>query len=244
MMFHSAYQGVSVIKSSLDRAKTLRVDGTGRSTAWGGIGEEGFSKHNTFRIGHQHWDSLEVAVDELSGKGSDGKFGYDLFADQVVELNYDRSAMVIHNRLPRRMKSYTPWPIVYEGNSFYVEAALTVAGREYMERFMVHTGYSGQFILGTGFMQRYDLYGKLDTASVEELKDALGNTIKNVTTEVSSLRIGKSRSAHVRGSVMDRNAKFPSSVLGNGFLKQFNMLIDLRNDVIYVRPSRWANKGS
>ncbi len=244
MMFHSAYRGVSVIRGSLDRAKSVHIDGTTVSRAWGGSAQEGFSQQNTISIGNRRWDSLEISIDELSGKDSDGKFGYDLFTDQVVELNYDRKAMVVHNRLPKGMKGYTTWPMEFIGNSFFVASTVTIGDRAYPEHFMFHTGYSGQFILGTGFMQRNDLYGKLDTANVEELKDSFGNTVKNVFTEVSSLRIGKIRSAHVRGSVMDRNAKFPSSVLGNGFLKQFNVIFDFRNDVIYVKPNKLASSAA
>lgn len=236
MMFHSAYRGVSVIRGSLDGAKSVHIDGTIVSRAWGGSAEEGFSRENAIGIGNQHWDGLEISIDELSGQGSDGKFGYDLFADQVVELNHDRNVMVVHNRTPSGMKGYVKWPIEYIDGSFFVEGAVTMADRVYPERFMFHTGYSGQFILGTGFMERYDLYGKLDTASVEELKDSFGNTIRNVTIEVQAVRIGKIRSSHVRGSVMDPSARFEASVLGNGFLKQFNVIIDLRNDVVYARP--------
>lgn len=240
LMFHSAYRGVSIIKGVLDRAKSLHLDGSSEAHAWGGSAEEGFSKGNVIRIGRQRWEDLEVAIDEQSGKGSDGKFGYDLFADKVVELNYDRKVMVIHNRLPRGMSGYARWPINYESGSFFVDGMVGIAGHAYPERFMFHTGYGGQFILGTGFMERYDLYDKLDTVSVEELKDSFGNPIRNVTTEVESLRIGKERASHVRGSVMDPKARFPSSVLGSGSLKNFNMLIDLRNDMIHVKPRRAA----
>lgn len=242
MMFHSAYRGVSVIRGSLDRAKSVHIDGTTVSRAWGGSAEEGVSRENAISIGNQYWDGLEIAIDALSGKGSDGKFGYDLFADQVVELNYDRGVMVVHNRLPKRMKSYAKWPIHYESGSFFVEGAVTIEDRVYPERFMFHTGYGGQFILGTGFMDRYGLYGKLDTASVEELKDSFGNTIKNLTIEVPALRIGRIRSSHVRGNLMDPSSRFEASVLGNGFLKQFNVIIDLRNDVIYLKKRSISSK--
>lgn len=40
---------------------------------------------------------------ELAGHGADGNFGWDLFKDKIVELNYDLNLMIIHQTLPKKV---------------------------------------------------------------------------------------------------------------------------------------------
>jgi hypothetical protein len=40
---------------------------------------------------------------ELTGHGTDGRFGWDIFKDKVVEINYDKKLLIIHSILPENI---------------------------------------------------------------------------------------------------------------------------------------------
>ena len=55
------------------------------------------------------------------------------------------------------------------------------------------------------------------------------------------LKVDKSDFINVKGSVMDKKVRFPTSVLGNDVLKRFNVLVDFQNDFIYLKPNKLIN---
>jgi hypothetical protein len=237
LMFHSAVTGVYVTQAALASATTLRATGKDHVQSWGGNAEAIQSDHNVLRLGSLEWDSLQVTIDAHSGAGSDGKFGYDLFADRVLELDYDRHIFIVHTRLPHDLDGWTELPMDYRGSNFYVPGSVELGGHAYTDRFLFHTGYGGDLILGAGFMEGHGLYGHVDTVGVETLKDAYGNELHNLTTKVSSIAVANTRFTQVPASVMDRKAQWPMSIFGNDLLKRFNVIIDFPNDVILLKPN-------
>jgi hypothetical protein len=237
LMFHSSFTGVSVTQEGLKRCTTMRTDGEGTAQSWGGSGNSPVSLNNKLRIGKGVWDSLTVTIDEQSGQGSDGKFGYDLFADGILEINYDRNELVVHGSLPERRDGYSPFLLRMGDGSLYVQADVTLMDSAYTDWFMFHTGYGGSCILGTGFMSGINGPVKLDTLGVKELSDALGNTLKNVSTRIRSISLGGGTFRDLRIQVMDPRSNFEASVLGNDLLRRFNALFDFPKRLVYLKPS-------
>ena len=238
LMFHSSFTGVSVTQDGLKRCSTMRANAEGVAHSWGGDAKSSLSSDNVLRIGGSLWDSSTVTVDEQSGQGSDGKFGYDLFADKVLEINYDSREFIVHGSIPEQTKEYSSLPLKDIDGSLYVEASITLVDSSYTDQFMLHTGYGGTCILGTGFMARVDGPFQLDTLGVKELSDSFGNVLKNVTTRTPRLLLGDHMFSDVRIQVMDRRSQFEASVLGNDLLRRFDTLIDLRNGRLYLKPNR------
>lgn len=238
LMFHSSFTGVSVTKNGLEHTTTLHVDGEGIAHSWAGEAKSGVSVGNTIRIGESTWDSVLVTIDEQSGQESDGKFGWDLFADRVLEIDYDRSALVLHASVPRMQDGCAVLPFEERDGSLYVQATVALADSSFTDRFMLHTGYGGTCILGTGFMGHLGANVSLDTLGVKKLSDSLGNVLLNVTTRTPSLTFADHAFKNVRIQVMDRRSHFEDSVLGNDILRRFNTWIDFRAHRMFHKPSK------
>src|SRR5690606_35476408 len=58
-----------------------------------------YNTYYNLRIGKRDYKTL-VFDAQLSGYGTEGRFCWDFFKEQVVELNYDRELMIIHNQTP------------------------------------------------------------------------------------------------------------------------------------------------
>lgn len=237
LMFHSSTTGVALTTDGVKRCPTIKTDGEGTAHSWGGDASSPFSTGNTMRMGQSTWDSLLVIVDEQSGQGSDGKFGFDLFADRVLEIDHDRHLFIVHSALPPHMDDMIMWPCREDDGRLYTEATITLGDSSYTDRFMLHTGYGGTCILGTAFMDHVPTGTSLDTLGVKELSDALGNTLKNVAARVPLLAFGGTKFPDLRIQVMDRRSHFNDNVLGNDLFRRFNAVIDPRNGRMYLRTN-------
>ena len=109
---------------------------------------------NKLRLGHLTWDSLQIYPVELSGQGTDGRFGWDLFDGRVVEIDYDHSRFIVHSRLPPIGKAYARLPIQYSYGLFCIRAQLEAHGKKYPSRFLVDNGYQRTLMLDTALLAR------------------------------------------------------------------------------------------
>ncbi len=238
LMFHSSFTGVSVTRSGLEHTTTLHADGEGIAHSWGGETQSGVSVGNTVRIGQNTWDSVLVTIDEQSGQESDGKFGWDHFADRVLEIDYDRSELVVHPSMPTLPDGATLLPFEERNGSLYVQSTIAFGETSVADLFMFHTGYGGTCILGTGFMSRFGNGPALDTLGTKKLSDSFGNVLLNITARIPSLTFADHEFKNVHIQVMDRRSHFEDSVLGNDILRRFNSWIDFRAHRIYLKPSK------
>ena len=241
LMFHSGVNSLYVTKEGLAKTTHLKTAKTGQVQSWAGSADAALSTRNALQVGRFKWDSLEITIDERSGQGTDGKFGFSFFDNTILEVNYDLNQLIIHKKLLKSLKGYTKLPMEFINNSFFLDTKIKIKEQVYENKFMYHTGYSGNLILGTQFMDKYQLRGQLDTLGVEELKDSYSNIMKNITTNIDSVRIGETDFVNIKGSVMDKKVRFPTSVLGNDVLKRFNVLVDFQNDFIYLKPNKLIN---
>ncbi len=239
LMFHTGMRGTVVIDEARKRMKAFHMDGQGSvGTSWGGSAQTGVSLHNELRIGQQRMRDLEIHVDELSGEGSDGKVGYDFFADQVLEMDYDKGLLIVHDRPPQDLTGHEAVPITYVRGSFYIRCSLSTGEGMTKYPFMVHTGYSGALIMGA-----HSAFPVRDSLGVEVLRDSYNNVLRNVRTIIPELVVGEERFTDVPASVMDPRAKIEANVIGGDVLKRFNWILDLRNDVLYLKPNTAFGKG-
>ena len=74
--------------------------------------------------------------------GSDGKFGHDLFAGQVVEVDLTARCWWC-NRMPDDVTGYQALTIERQGSSLLLKCVLTVAEERMEQPVMLHTGYHG-----------------------------------------------------------------------------------------------------
>jgi hypothetical protein len=143
--------------------------------------------------------------------------------------------------LPKSLKGFSKLLIVFKNGSFFIESLVKLGENTYKNQFMYHTGYAGNFILGTRFIEKNALQGKLDTLEQTSLKDSYGNVLKNIKTNIATLTLENTNFTNISGSVMDAKAKMSYSIFGNDLLKRFNVFIDFQKDFIYLKPNKLLN---
>ena len=191
------------------------------------------------QIGGQSWPDTPIWENKNSGPETDGKFGIDLFAGNVIEIDFDKSRLVIHNTLPRKVKDYEKQPLTFRNDMLFLEGGCLVGGETLRNRFLLHSGYSGALLFDDQFTNQHKLPEKLTITDEKELKDSFGNVIKTQKAILPAFIVGKETITNVpAGFFKGSLGRQQMSILGGELLKRFNLIIDAKREFIYLKKSR------
>lgn len=236
LMFHTAISSVSITTEALEKARSLHIDQSTEVQSWGGKSEAGYSENNRLQIGSFVWDSLSIWTSGKSGHYSDGKFGPDLFAGKMVELNFTLSALIVHAQLPLLDEAFQQFPVAFEDGSMFMEGTCRIGTDSFPNRFLIHSGYGGSILLDDAFATANGYGEKLQVTSESELKDSYGNVLKTKQAILPSFTVGgveftELPIAFFEGKIGNQKM----SVLGGALLKQFDVIFDLKREHLYLR---------
>lgn len=238
LMFHTGENGVSITEQTLENISTKDTVNSVESESWGGKGTAQYFQHNQVSIGQQQFDSLNIWVDKHSGQLTDGKFGPLLFKGKIVEINYNQNIFIIHH-LPlnkRQIKRFQKLPLILENGLLFVEGKLKIGKKMLSQRFMVHTGYGGTVLIDDEFAKQYQLSDQLDVTDKSTLKDAYGNTLITQKAVLPTFKLGRSKFKNLSISFFGGSiGRQKISVLGNGLLKEYNLILDIEAGYLYLK---------
>ena len=130
LMFHTAVDSISLTRAAVEKIPSLEMNESVEVQSWGGTAQASVSTGNRLQIGNLEWNEQTIFVDELSGPGTDGKFGPNLFAGMILEINFDNRELVIHTTLPphatETASTYQRLDFSVHQGAMYVVGELTV----------------------------------------------------------------------------------------------------------------------
>lgn len=199
--------------------------------------------NNTLQIGNMSWDSLPVYPVVLSGQGTDGRFGWDLFDGKVVEIDYDKSIFIVHTRAPKMDEGYSKFDIEYVHSLLCIRGELQIKGKKYKNRFLFDNGYQRTIMLDTVLMHEQHYPDNLEVIKKVIMKNGQGKEIPVITVNNERLNLGKQRLFNIPTQLMttENPAGFKTHILGNEVLKRFNTILDFQHNDIYLKPNGLTN---
>lgn len=245
LMFHSAIGEISLTTEALAKVSDLKIADSVEVQSWGGNSTSQFSTGNQLKIGDLYFENQTVFIDEFSGPGTDGKFGPELFAGKLIEVDFDNRRLVLHSSLPSRITQensiYKKIDYTEERGCMYLTGELTIKGNKLAHSFMMHTGFGGTLLLDDQFVSENQLQSSLETISERELKDSFGNIIKTKKVLLPAFELGGTKFNDLAIELFDGAiGRQKVSVMGGEILKRFNMIIDASNRCIYVTPNEFT----
>jgi hypothetical protein len=242
LMFHSAVDSISLTTEAVKKMRTLTISESVNVESWGGVAQAGVSTGNRLQIGNLGWKDQTIYIDGLSGPGTDGKFGRNLFTGKILEINFDTRELGIHVSVPKAVteatSTYQRLDFLLLQESMYVVGELTVGDNTFTNQFMIHSGFGGTALLDDAFVSTHQLASKLDTISERELKDSFGNVLRTRKVKLPMLSFAGVHFSDVPIEIFDGtlgNQKV--SVLGGDLLKRFNLIVDSANQHLYLAPN-------
>ena len=220
--------------------KTSLLDN--QKNAGGGTAKPDYDKmnlYNTLQMGELTWDSLDIFPVVLSGQGTDGRFGWDLFEGRVLELDYEKNIMIVHSALPKLPKGYSKLPIEYTHGLFCINGTLKIRKKKYTNRFLFDSGYQRTIMLDSILMQEQNFPQDLKVIKKTIMKNGQGREIPVITVNNEALMLGRFILCDIPAQRLssDNPARFKTHILGNEVLKRFNTVIDFYHHFIYLKPN-------
>lgn len=207
-----------------------------------------YHKLYDLQIGSRHYTST-VFDTKLSGHGTAGRFGWNLFDGYVVELNYDQNIMIVHGKMPSAVqldKRYTRLPMHYTDNIFLVKSSLQQGRKKLPFWFLFDSGYQRTAMLDNDLLREQQFPAEqMKELNRVVMKDGRNNEIPVITAQLDQLHIGKYTLKLVPAQVQTANKPLRGlniHILGNEVLKRFNTVLDFQHNVVYLKPNKRLNE--
>ncbi len=222
--------GGNIIKKGSTDKINLNFDGKTFLINSDGRNEVPTSSSNTLAAGSMRWEkNITLIVGDNMDHGEDGLLGNTLFLDKVIELNYDRKIMVIHDTMPEIGNEYTRHSIILDGGVIpFIQASIKVNGGLFTDWYMFDTGFSGYLRIPAALYEKHQLKGK-----VEKVFSLWGNQIVLPEFEVGGYHFSNVNTV-LEKAQPDGN---PRGLMGNSLLKRFNVFLDNRNGYVYLKTN-------
>ncbi len=197
-------------------------------------------KGHHFKLGNQVWENQEIYPVELSGQGTAGRFGWNLFDGKIVEIDYDKKLFIIHSKLPKRDKSYTKLDMEFMHTLFCIQASMQIKDKAYKGRFLFDNGYQRTVMLDQQLIKEQQ-YPKENLPVLKRtiLKNGQGEEIPVLTVKNEKLFLGNVclNDVPVQLLATSNPAQFKTHILGNEVLKRFNTILDFQENKVYLKPN-------
>jgi hypothetical protein len=199
---------------------------------------------HSFKLGNQIWREQQIFPVELSGQGTTGRFGWNLFDGKIVEIDYDKKLFIIHSKLPKRDKSYTKLDMEFTHTLFCIQGSLQIKDKAYKGRFLFDNGYQRTAMLDQQLIKEQQ-YPKeiLPVLKKTILKNGQGEEIPVLTVKNEKLFLGNLclNDVPVQLLATSNPAQFKTHILGSEFLKRFNTILDFQENKVYLKPNSLWN---
>lgn len=239
LMFHTAVSDVSIVTETLDKLSEIALDEKADVTTWGGTSKSRFGKGLRLAFGSLTLENATVFESARSGHQTDGKFGPSQLDCKFIEINFDRSVILLHPKLPKRSGEWKVIHLQVDGDMLSIDANLEVGEQVIEQRFCLHSGYSGFALLDDEFVSKHTQLAELEILEENELTDSAGNVIKTKKASIPKFSIDEFEFERTPVSFFEGAlGRQRISLLGGDFLKRFNLLFDLENGQVYLKKSQ------
>lgn len=197
----------------------------------------------TLAMGNIVWRNPAVMPTAFTAHDMDGRFGWNLFENRVVEINYDNSTLVIHSQLPANIKGYAKAAIDFKRGFVCIDAAFKKNGQKLKGKFLLDTGSEQAIIADSSWAAANNFADGLKVIKTLILKDPRGVQYETKIVLAPEVEVNGFYKADIPTLVLSSKnpVGFDVNYFGNDFLKRFNILLDFKHDNIYLAPNKQTN---
>ncbi|MEM6347536.1 MAG: hypothetical protein AAF927_26855 [Bacteroidota bacterium] len=189
------------------------------------------------------WEDLTIYPSAVGPQEADGHFGWNLFKDKIVELDYDKQIMIVHTTFSDALESYAKMKIEYINTLFCIRGSIKIGGVEYANRYLFDSGFQRAVILDKDLRQKSNFPDTLPVIKESRLRNAAGTEFVNRVVEIDKLCFENHCLTQVPVQLLStpNPARFETHILGNELLKRFNTVLDFQNGYVYLKPNSLMN---
>ena len=237
LMLHTAANSINIIEAATPKVPSINWNGGDSVISWGGQHAGRYSQNNSLQIDDLSWDSLLIREDRLSGHGSDGKIGLQLFKQEYIEFNFEQQRLILYTQAPQKIHNWKTASLKEENGFLFLQGSLNLENETEDHFFLIHSGYSRSILLDDAFVAQSSITPQLPIIKNDTLRDSFGNAIITSEAMLQGFNIGPHRLDSIPIAFFNGNiGRQQMSVMGMSVLKQFNFLLDLKEYTFYFEP--------
>ena len=221
--------GGSVIKNTSAPKANMTFDGTTVLRNSDGTNEVRASSRNRLEIGGLVWRDVPFAVARNMTHREDAIVGNSLFRDKVVAIDYRRMTLVVHAARPSIGSEWRRQEMYLDGGTVpFTRGVLTVGDQSAAGWFMLDTGAYTSILNSPRLFKTTKIAGALC-----RLLGPLAGSPNPVSVTIAGETV-----SGINYSTRPYDGD-PSSLglLGNDVLKRFDLILDNRAGVVFLRPN-------
>lgn len=245
------FEGLLLYNKDLKDSITLQnvievlVPGAGGDSASTAVMADSMS----FFMGTLEFTNQRIIIlqnDIMQGFSSEGVTGYSIFGRYIVEVDYDRMIITLHESKKVEVDSSWEWlPLTFKTNNIpWIEAIVNIKGDEDVPvSLYIDLASSDALELLTKENMKFRLPEKLENSY---LGTGLSGDIHGQKGRISSLKLGSFylndvitafAPAEIRSKQEDADG-----IVGNGALRRFNVIFDYKGARLYIKPNAHFNE--
>lgn len=197
--------------------------------------------NSTFSIENLKWERQQIYPNDLTAQGNDGLFGWNLFDDKILEVNYDTNEITVHSKLPKISNAYEKYDLKFMRDQFLIELAFEIDGKVYKDHFLFDTGFQKAIMLDQDLLTQKNIQPeRLKTIKSTVLRNSRNEEIPMKTVSIDQFIFGKYIVKNVPSEVNNYNKPtgYNTHFLGSDVIKRFNMIFDFQRNVVYLKPNK------
>jgi hypothetical protein len=236
LMFDTGANRIVLSRSGLQKGAGLTFQGTQDNAAFGGSVTVRESRGNTLEMAGLRWRDVPILV--IDRADADGIIGYNVFENRIVEIDYDRSILVIRDSLPR-LDGYAEADLHLDGNLMFIPATLGSDAGTHTGRFELDTGASWGLFVGSAFVAANRLSGSMPELGERSARGLGPHSVKTRLVRLPMLELAGYPLHDVPIDLERPSGEQPrgDGILVMDVLRRFNTVLDLREYRIYLKPN-------
>ena len=177
-----------------------------------------------------------VGLKDFMGENIDGILGVKTFQNRPHKIDFINKKLTFTDK----HENYDSIKFIYEGDKIYVPLHYTIGSQQYSGKFILDLGSSITVLNSTSGINTADGVSSLGAGGI-------GGETKGKTLIFDAIQLGNQVitdyvldiSEDKAGALADANY---DGILGNDILDNFDIILDLEQKVLYVKPNKKFNR--
>lgn len=216
---------------------------SGKNKNYKGENYEPLEELNSLKIGKLSIDSVTIYPTSLIPKEADGHFGWNLFENNIVELDYDKKLMIVHATFNEKLDEYAKLEIEEINTLFCITGNLSIRDKVYSNRYLFDSGFQRAIIMDKELREEAHFPIDLPIIKESKVKNSSGIEFVNQVIIIDSICFNGACAFKVPVQLLSTQnpARFKTNILGNELLKRFNTVLDFQKGFVYMKPNSLMN---
>lgn len=234
----------SVINSDSNKQLHLKIDGESVNHGSNGSNTVDQSTGNNVSFAGLEQKDIAFTLIPFGTSLFDGVFGTNLMKNYIIEIDYDRRSMKFSEatQFKSDLSSYEKMKIQYVANYPTIKCNLLIQGKKYSGLFGLDTGADDALTIASPFAAKNGLKQKTKHIATSVFQGSDGSTYEMPIVEAPELQVGKKSFYCIPMNLSSAKEGIDATeemagFFGNNFLKRFNIVLDLKNGFIYLKPN-------